>query len=116
MLNNKDVGFNDATQTLTINGKKHQILGGGGGDTGHVISHDFDTDEPFVIEASGALIAWGYDQLADPSDEPGEFLYILGSSAYRIVGNGCVTFTKTATGWRATPEDGTQPLLYFYIP
>lgn len=114
MLNNKDVGFNDATQTLTINGKKHHI--GSGEDTGRVISHDFDIDEPFNIEASGALIAWGYDQLADPSDEPGEFLYILGSSAYRIVGNGCVTFTKTATGWRATPAEGAQPLLYFYIP
>lgn len=115
MLNNKDVGFNDATQTLTINGKKHHI-GGGGGDTGHVISHDFEIDEPFTIEASGALIAWGYDQLADPSDEPGEFLYILGSSAYRIVGTGCVTFTKTATGWRATPAANSQPLLYFFIP
>ena len=115
MLNNKDVGFNDVTQTLTINGKKHHI-GGGGGDTGHVISHDFEIDEPFTIEASGALIAWGYDQLADPSDEPGEFLYILGSSAYRIVGNGAVTFTKTATGWRAAPAAGSQPLLYVYIP
>lgn len=115
MLNNKDVGFNDATQTLTINGKKHHI-GGGGENTGRVVSHDFEIDEPFTIEASGALIAWGYDQLADPSDEPGEFLYILGSSAYRIAGTGCVTFTKTATGWRATPAENSQPLLYFYIP
>lgn len=115
MLNNKDVGFNDATQTLTINGKKHQI--GGGSDTGRVVSHDFDTDEPFIIDASGVLIAWGYDQLADPSDDPGEFLYILSpANAYRIAGNECVTFTKTETGWRATPAENTQPLLYFFIP
>jgi len=116
MLNNKDVGFNDATQTLTINGKKHHI-GGGGGDTGHVISHDFEIDEPFDFEASGVIIAWGYDQLADPSDEPGEFLYILSPvHVQRIVGNDSVTFTKTATGWRATPAANSQPLLYFFIP